>query len=740
MLYFAHSQNIAGQRRLLSDHLRNVAQLAAQFGQSLEASHLVAFVALLHDIGKYNPEFQRYLLDAESSPSGLRRGPDHKGAGAILLEDVGLGTLAFLIQGHHGGLRSQAKLKDWLRERRNDPEVQKALHLARHELPELQTLVAPPLPTFIRTPLQGELFLRMLFSSLVDADFLDTERHFSTGKSHLRRSHQDITILLDRFQKAHQQRFRGASLTAVNTIRAAAYTACIQAAERSPGIYRLTLPTGGAKTLSSLAYGLHHAQKYEKKRIIYAIPYMSITEQTAQEFRRFFPEEGIVLEHHSGVAFQEDSETLTRRDLWRRLAAENWDAPLVVTTTVQLFESLFACSTSTCRKLHNIAQSVIILDEVQMLPTHLLTPMLDVLRQLVVHYGVTAVLCTATQPALHQRAGFEGLDGIEEIIPDAQEHFAALKRVQYQFLPEPLTWVEVAEAICKEHQVLTIVNTKADALALLKALDLPDDASVFHLSTYMCGAHRRTVLEAIRRKLKNGEACRVVSTQLIEAGVDVDFPSVWRAIGPLDRIAQAAGRCNREGKLSTPGRVVVFEPAEGSLPPGSYRIGTQFTRTLLQEPDVDLYDPAIFQSYFERYFQYVNRDEPGIQVARQAFDYETVASLFKMIEDETETVIVPYQDSDDPERVVHLLAALQNDPTQAYTVLRQLQPYMVNLRERECAGAFRRGLVKELLPRQVSPDSKTKRGGPEIWQWLGSYDPVRGVVLDGYADPENFIQ
>lgn len=726
MLYFAHSKNTTGQRQLLPDHLRYVAQLAAQFGQSLEIADLVSFVSLAHDIGKFNLAFQQYLLEAESSPSGHTHGPDHKGAGAVFLEDLGLGSLAFLIQGHHGGLPSLAKLKPWLLERRGDPAVQEAIALARQTLPELQTLVVPSLPAFIRTPLQAEFFIRMAFSVLVDADFLDTERHFHAGRAALRSSYQNIAALLDQFQKTHQQRFQGAPLTVVNTVRAAAYQACIQAAERPSGIYRLTLPTGGAKTLSSLGYGLHHAQKYGKKRVIYAIPHMSITEQTAQEFRTIFPEEGIVLEHHSGVAFQEDSKMLTKRDLWRRLATENWDAPLVVTTTVQLFESLLACNTSACRKLHNIAQSVVILDEVQMLPAHLLTPILDVLRQLVAHYSVTVVLCTATQPALHHRAGFEGLDGIEEIIPDAHEHFAALKRVQYQFLPQALTWAEVAEAIRKEHQVLAIVNTRGDALALLEALNLPDDPSVFHLSTYMCGAHRRATLEAIRRKLKDGEACRVISTQLIEAGVDVDFACVWRAIGPLDRIAQAAGRCNREGKLFTLGRVVVFEPAEGSLPPGPYRIGTQFTRALLQNPKVDLHDPALFQRYFERYFQYVNRDERGVQAARQAFDYETVAKLFKLIEDETETAIVPYQEPQDPGRVARLLATQQNDPTQTYVVLRQLQPYMVNLRERERVEALRRGLLKELHP--------------GLWLWLGAYDPVRGIVLNGYPDPEHFIQ
>lgn len=738
MLYFAHSKNATGQRQLLTEHLQNVARLASQFGQSLEIPDLAAFVGLVHDIGKFNPGFQRYLLEAESA-TGHPQKLDHKGAGAVFLEDLGLGSVAFLVQGHHGGLPSFAALKSRLRERRDDPAVQEAIALARQALSELQAPIVPPLPAFVRTPFQADLFLRMVFSTLVDADFLDTECHFNAGRASIRQSHHDIATLFAQFQSTHQQRFQNAPLTAVNTVRAAAYRACLQAAERPPGIYRLTLPTGGAKTLSSLGYALCHARKYEKKRIIYAIPYMSITEQTAQEFRAIYPSTGVVLEHHSGVPFQEDTETLTRRDLWRRLAAENWDAPLVVTTTVQLFESLFARSTSSCRKLHNIAQSVIILDEVQMLPTHLLTPILDVLRQLVAHYGVTVVLCTATQPALHQRDGFEGLEGIEEIIPDVHEYFEVLKRVQYQYLPHPLTWLEVAEAIRQERQILTIVNTKADALALLDALNLPDDPSVFHLSTALCGAHRRATLETIRRKLKNGEACRVISTQLIEAGVDVDFACVWRAMGPLDRIAQAAGRCNREGKLPTPGRVVVFQPAEGSLPPGPYKIGTQFTQALLQEPGVDLHDPALFKRYFEQFFHYVNTDERGIQAARQALDYELVAKLFKLIEDETETVVVHYQDPQEPGRVARLLAALQNDPTQSYALFRQLQPYIVNLREKDRIETFRRGLVKEVFPGRASPASETKQESKEIWEWLGSYDPVRGIVLNSYPDPEYFI-
>ncbi len=723
---FAHSKNNVGLRQGLQDHLGQVARLAAQFATAMGAADLAYYAGLLHDIGKFNPAFQQYLLEAEARPSVKMHGPDHKGAGAVLAAMMNLEPLIFLIKGHHGGLPSAAELKEWLQECKVKPEVLAAIETAKRTLPALQRAPANLLPQNIRTEYEAELFIRLLFSALVDADFLDTEQHFQSERSTRRRGNADLAMMLLQFEEDQRRRFEGCPDTPVNRIRRRVYQDCLRAATLPPGFFRLTVPTGGAKTRSSLAFALAHAQHYQLERIIYAIPYMSITEQTAREFRGIFPTEDIVLEHHSSITPPENPDNLTCQELWSRLAAENWDARLIVTTTVQLFESLMAHTPSTCRKLHNIARSVIVLDEVQMLPTHLLAPILDVLRQMVAHYGVTVVLCTATQPALHNRDRFEGLDGIREIVADAEELFALLRRVEYHFpcRQGKWGWQEVAARIRNQHQSLTIVNTRADAIKLLDALDLPDDPAVFHLSTRMCGAHRRFTLEVVRQRLKAGEACRLISTQVIEAGVDVDFPCVLRAIAPLDRIVQAAGRCNREGNPLA-GQVIVFEPADGGLPPGPYRIGTQTTLALLQSLAIDLHDAAIYERYFEQFYRYVNLDEPKVQALRKTFNYPEVARAFRIIADDMQPVVVPYRDPQQPDRVERLLADVQRQPSLTYSYLRQLQPYMVNLHRNELASAQKQGILIEVLP--------------GLWQWLGKYDSLRGILLDGMPDPEHFI-
>lgn len=723
---FAHSMNSAGQRQELQDHLENVALLSAQFTTAMEAADLAYYAGLLHDIGKFNPEFQQYLLNAEAQPSAKMRGPDHKGAGTVLADTLNLQPLTFLIKGHHGGLPSAAVLKDWLKQCKTRPEVDAAIEAAKRTIPTLQRSPANLIPHKIRTEYEAELFIRLLFSALVDADFLDTEQHFQAGRNARRGYSIDLANMTLRFEADQHRRFASCPGTPVNQVRVKVYQDCLQAAALPPGFFRLTVPTGGGKTRSSLAFALAHAQQYQLERIIYAIPYMSITEQTAREFRGIFPEEDIVLEHHSSITPPEDPDNLTSREMWSRLAAENWDARLIVTTTVQLFESLMAHTTSACRKLHNIAGSVIILDEVQMLPTHLLTTILDVLRQMVTHYSVTVVLCTATQPALHNHASFEGLEGIREIVADAEKLFAILRRVEYQFpcKLEKWNWQEVADKIRDQHQVLTIVNMRADAIKLLDALDLQYDPVVFHLSTRLCGAHRRTTLEEVRQRLKSEDACRLISTQVIEAGVDVDFPLVLRAIGPLDRIVQAAGRCNREGKLPT-GQMIVFDPEDGGMPPGAYRIGTHTTLALLQSVDIDPHDPSIYERYFEQFYRYVDLDEREVQAIRKTFNYPEVTRAFRMNADDSQPVIVKYRDPQEPDRVERLLAEIQQQPSLTYKYLRQLQPYIVNLRQKELAFARQRGLAIEVLP--------------GLWQWLGKYDAVRGILLDDMPDPENFI-
>ncbi len=711
---FAHSRNAAGQRHALRQHLAEVARTAATFAAPFKGELLAAYAGRLHDIGKIHPAWQDYLLVAESNSQRKGSGPDHKGAGALLAKRRGLDLLAFLIAGHHGSLSTQADLKVWLRQRQADTRTEEAITLATTMFPDLLSI---PLshPTHLQSVLEGEFFVRMLYSCLVDADFLDTERHFDSDRAQLRQVTSTWSDLWQQFATAQLK--RKAEATSLNQARREIYEACFAKANLPPGFFRLTVPTGGGKTLSGLAFALRHAEAYQFQRIIYAIPYMSITEQTADVFRSIFAGDGVILEHHSGIALPDDPLNASPAAVWSRLATENWDAPIIVTTTVQLFESLMRNTPGACRKLHNIAGSIILLDETQMLPSHLLNTILDILQQLVTHYGCTIVLCTATQPALDDRQGFAGLRSVREIIDEPAAFFTRLARVSYQWPTrgERWSWEQVAEKMCEVPQVLTIVNTKRDALEAYQALGDPD---AFHLSTLMCGAHRRAVLRDVRDRLNNQKPCRLVSTQLIEAGVDIDFPLVLRALAPLDSIIQAGGRANREGNLSQGGLVIVFEPLGQLISPGPYRVGTDTTRELLAQGPIDCSDLATIQRYFEKYYSRINRDEPNIQEKRSSYDYPEVAKHFRMITEETTTVVVPYQAPAQPTLVPDLLNAIQQQQHLQRSDWRRLQPYMVNLDQRAFIRAKGKGQVREVVP------------GLWAWQEQETYDPRCGLARE----------
>jgi CRISPR-associated endonuclease/helicase Cas3 len=503
---------------------------------------------------------------------------------------------------------------------------------------------------------------------------------------------------------------------AVAQARHAIYEACLAAADQPPGLFRLTVPTGGGKTRSGMAFALRHALRHGQQRVIVAVPFITITEQIADVYRAIFEDEPasepVVLEHHSGGLSGSEDDDFHAHAVWARLAAENWDAPIIVTTTVQLFESLFGCGTSSSRKLHRLARSVVLLDEAQALPSHLLTPLLDALRELCVRYGTTVVLSTATQPAFEVIEPFAALPATE-IVPEPARFFRALQRVEYDWrTATPVSWAEVAAWLRAEPQALAVVNTKRDALALLEALGDPD---ALHLSTLLCGAHRRQVIAEVRARLAAGAPCRLVSTQVVEAGVDLDFPLVARALGPLDGIIQAAGRCNREGRL-TRGRVVVFQPAEGGLPPGAYRTAAGVTRALLGHGPLDLDDPDLARAYFRQLYQTVDTDAQRIQPWREAFDYPEVARRFRLIADDTTTVVAPYGNTAERARVTGLVERLRRGAPDGRGILRALQPYLVTVRAQEAARYARQGLITPVAP--------------GIGEWLGAYHPVHGLVGD----------
>ncbi|MGQ9784582.1 MAG: CRISPR-associated helicase Cas3' [Armatimonadota bacterium] len=504
----------------------------------------------------------------------------------------------------------------------------------------------------------------------------------------------------------------------MNECRREIYKECLRAAEKPPGVFLLTVPTGGGKTRSAMAFALLHALKHGLRRIVVALPYTSIIDQNAQVYREIFGRESVI-EHHSAVHVEESDEysEVQQRQL---LAEENWDAPIVVTTTVQLFESLFSNKPSKCRKIHNLARSVIILDEVQTLPVGLLQPILDVLKELVCHYGVTLVLSTATQPALSQNSRYiRGFDSTFDIIENPLQYFQKLRRVNYKIEREPWEWECVANEIRNRDQVLCVLNSRRDALMLCQMI--PD---AFHLSTLMCPAHRRRALDEIRGRLNKGLPCKVISTQVVEAGVDLDFPCVMRAFGPLDRVVQAAGRCNREGLLGCDGEVIIFNPLEGRVPRGPYATATSEAEHILNDPDCDLHDPGIFEEYFSRLWQDTNLDVHCISELRRHFDYPKVAEKFVMIDEETVPVIVQYGDKYGDPGPSKILSRVESTGMVNRNDWRLLQRYCVGLYRKQFEQYLKQGLI-----RQVTQG---------VYVWQGTYNKMYGLSED-FIDPADLI-
>lgn len=717
--FYAHSANANGICHGLVDHLKAVAEMAGRFGKPFGAQDVAYYAGLWHDLGKFNPEFQRYLA------GNLQRGGDHKGTGARLAVDH-LPAIGMLIQGHHGGLKSSREFKGWLQERGETAAATQSLSTARQAVPDLEPQKQLSLPDFInKDPLGAELWLRMTFSALVDADFLDTEAHFNSASSETRQAVVEIDDLWERFQQRHRERTRNAA-GKVNQVRAEVYADCLSAAQHAPGIFRLAVPTGGGKTLSAMGFALRHAAQHGMSRIIVAIPFISITQQTAEEYRDMLndpgnPDSSVVLEHHSGVA-EADTEDHNHQQTWQRLASENWDAPVIVTTTVQLFHSLFSNLTSATRKLHNLANSVIILDEAQALPPRMLVPILDVLRQLTDHYRTTVVLSTATQPAFETIKPFAGVNAVE-ITPSYPRHFRQLKRVRYEWDNTPLSWDGTAAMMREQPQALAIVNTKKDALALLDALG----ADALHLSTFLCGRHRSRVIAEIKARLRAGAECRVVSTQVVEAGVDFDFPMVLRAVGPLDSIIQAAGRCNREGKDPNGGRVVIFQPAEAGQPPfGSYRNATATTTSMRNDRQLEPDDLATVAEYFRRWYENEDTDARKVQQSRRELNYPQVAHDFRMIDDDAVSVIISnYGTTQERQAVSDAIAALRDQTHDVRRLLRRLQPWQVQVYRRQAAALEAKSLLMPIIP--------------GLYEWWGPYDPITGIGGGDHPELDRWI-
>lgn len=721
-VFFGHTKEGAPPEewQALEAHLRGVSERAARFASAFGSGEWGRLAGLWHDLGKYSGAFQEYLRAATSPDAHEAERTariDHSSAGAQhAVSSFGwMGhLLAFPIAGHHSGLLDALGEGACLEAR-----LRKELDPWSSAPPDLRARPRPDPPKELRDALGTKdgfriaFFVRMLFSCLVDADFLDTEEFMDPDRAAGRPSWpEDVLARMAAALERHIEGF-DPKPTQVNRQRALVLEACLEASDRPPGIYSLTVPTGGGKTLSSLAFALNHAVIHGLRRVVYVVPFTSIIEQNAGVFRDAlspleragFPDP--VVEHHSSL----DPERETARN---RLASENWDAPLIVTTGVQFYESLFANRTSRCRKLHNLARSVIVLDEAQALPVDFLHPCLRALEEFRRSYGATVLLCTATQPAVRRRPDFRiGLDLApeHEIVPDPGSLFQALKRVEVERRGK-VADEGLADEMMEERQALCIVNTRRHARRLAELLGQGEEG--FHLSALMCPEHRADCIARIRDRLHRGLECRVVSTRLIEAGVDLDFPVVFRAISGLDSIAQAAGRCNRNGTLPM-GRVVVFEPEDTS----AERFVADTAGSARQI--LPLYDDPLSPEAVEHYFRlhYWDRDDRWdsrdilgeFALDQNAdlpflFGFAQAASRFRLIDDGGKPVIVPWRE--EGRRLCDELRRSRNGPS--VNLRRRLQRYTVQVPARAWRELHARALeiVQEQFPVLVlgdDPDS-----------------------------------
>lgn len=713
MAFFAHStqRDDRSDWQGLAEHLRNVAALAGEKAAAFDASGLAELTGLLHDLGKYSDDFQRRI-------AGDAIRVDHATRGAMVAVErfgpIGM-LLAYGIAGHHAGLPngSEGGERTALCDRLKGFGLPPLKDDWRRDIVLPERITAPKLvQQKDRCMFQTTFLARMLFSCLVDADYLDTEAFYDRvalpGQANERGATRALEVpslqsLRDRLD-AYLSGF--AADSHVNRVRADILAHTRQAARHAPGLFSLTVPTGGGKTLASLAFALDHAIEHGLRRVIFVIPFTSIVEQNAAVFRSALGDlgEAAVLEHHSAFVAaplpRSDAERYQAREKLR-LAMENWDAPIIVTTAVQFFESLFAARPSQCRKLHNVAGSVVILDEAQTLPLKLLRPAVAAIDELARNYRSSIVLCTATQPALNAPDFRGGLEKVRELAPNPPELFRKLDRVRVRHVGT-LDDDTLAAQLRDLDQVLCIVNNRRHARALYQSLsDLP---GARHLTTLMCAKHRSEVLAEVRVRLKAGEPCRLVSTSLIEAGVDISLPTVYRAEAGLDSVAQAAGRCNRNGERAAElSEVRVFATANSDwAPPPELRQFAQAAQEVMRQPQFrdDPLSPSAIEAYFR--LLYWQKGDKELDAANllglcagsriDSLPLETLAAEFRMIDTVQMPVIVPFDD--DARRGIEGLRYAERSGGLA----RALQPYLVQLPRDKFDALRRTGAIQPVAP------------------------------------------
>ncbi len=738
MNFYAHSIENQPETtwQSLHSHLHNVGKQSADFAQYFSAQEMALVTGLLHDLGKYSLDFQARL-------HGSPKKANHSTAGAkIALEKWGnpIGKImAFCIAGHHAGLANGAKLghgRTTLDQRLRDEFGQDIPALDNRWQQEIKLPENIATPKFKQSKSSSSFslsfFTRMLYSCLVDADFLDTEQFYAQQNNTpiLRGNYPSLTELHIQFNQYIQQ-FRQPEYTSeLNQLRTQILDYAVSQATQETGLFSLTVPTGGGKTFTSMAFALEHAKQHGLRRVIYVIPFTSIIEQNAAEFRKAFGElgESAVLEHHSTFDDSKLTHQHNSQDKLRK-ASENWDMPIVVTTAVQFFESLFADRASRCRKLHNISGSVIILDEVQLLPLNLLKPIMAAIDELARNYRCSVVLCTATQPAIQAQDGFfNGFENVRELAPNPKVLSEQLHRTTVQHIGLQ-TDEQLLEKLIENEQILIIVNNRRHARFLYDSAKKCD--GVFHLTTLMCAKHRSQKLDEIRQQLKDGKPCRVIATSLVEAGVDVDFPMVMRAEAGLDSVAQAAGRCNREGKRQPENSMVYVFAAEEQwkIPPELQNLSAAM-RSVVRRYSNDLLSPEALQDYFMQIYENKGKelDKKGIldeiKNAGTDFPFQSTAEKFRMIESHLTPIIIPFD-----QEAKKLITQLHH-AEHVGGILRKLQPYTVQIPENALNALFQHGRIEPI---------NEQRFGRQFYSLIGLdlYDKMAGLSWENPAFIQN---
>lgn len=745
--YYAHSaQDELGNLlpyehwQTLQSHSVNVGEMAEDFARVFGAQEIAYQTGKLHDLGKYSEPFNQRLHGGPSV--------DHATAGAkIAVERWGnvIGKLmAFCIAGHHAGLANgngEGDNRRTLTQRlvlQFGADIPALDNLWQQEIKLPETLSAPPLKADAHHPFFSyAFFTRMLYSCLVDADYLDTEAFYSNleNKAVERDGYPDLNALQHNFNQfindfrrriaqASEQTEAEKRNADLNRLRSEILEHAVEQAAQPQGLFTLTVPTGGGKTFTSMAFALEHAKQHDMRRVIYVIPFTSIIEQNAAEFRKAFGELGeqAVLEHHSTFDDGKLQNEATKDKL--RLASENWDAPIVVTTAVQFFESLFADRSSRCRKLHNIAGSVIILDEAQMLPLNLLLPIMQAIKELAQNYRCSIVMCTATQPAVQAENGFyRGFENVREIAPKPTALFDKLRRTTVQHIGTQ-TDADLLAKLAEHPQMLVIVNNRRHARSLYDQAKHLD--GTFHLTTLMCAKHRSQKLDEIRGRLKNGEACRVIATSLIESGVDVDFPLVMRAEAGLDSVAQAAGRCNREGKRPSENSFVwIFAPEEQWKAPPELAPQAAVMRLTADSFSDDLLSTQAVAAYFAELYQLKGSELDNKKILKMHndtgqsldFPFQTIADKFRMIESHMQPLIIPFDGEAE-----NLISSLHH-ADHIGGLLRKLQPYTVQIPEKALAALYKAGRIEPINEKNFGKQFYTLIG-------LDLYDDVAGLAWE----------